>query len=260
MSFHNLKSRKLARLMHNVQMPIVRGSLKGYRWILASGGKTFRILSQSEEPETTALFENILKRGDIVIDIGAHLGYYTMLASRLVGDEGKVYAFEPDIDNYFFLGRHVKINRCNNVITLDAAVGDKVGVAFFDNSSGSGTGKLSESGVREVKTVDLDTFISTEDVTPDFIKIDTEGAEMLVLVGAKSVLMNAKPIIFLSTHGDDNYKHCCAFLTSLDYDLIIIRQVSDGAELLCMPPGFSEALVKEKFSKYDRYKERQFSS
>jgi len=70
------------------------------------------------EKYETKLFKKSIKRGMVVLDIGANIGYYTLLAARLVGDEGKVFAFEPDPYNYSLLRKNIEANRYNNVIPM----------------------------------------------------------------------------------------------------------------------------------------------
>lgn len=218
-------------------LPIVKGTLKGKKWLLSAGGKILRLMFSSYEPEQTCLFEKLIKHGNVVFDVGAHAGYYTLLSSVLVGPEGKVIAFEPNPDNYHHLDKHVKINRAVNVALIECAVGNENGYSMFEFGSGSGTGHLSNEGAFKVQTVRLDDIVMDKGVSPDFIKIDTEGAEMLVLTGAKQMISDKRPVIFLSTHGDEVHGKCCSFLQDMDYrlDPIIGNDVQTTRELVCYP-------------------------
>ena len=94
---------------------------------------------------------------------------------------------------------------------------------------------ISPDGRLRVRTVSLDGLISQGEVpTPQYIKVDVEGAEMLVLLGAKSLLADARPTLFLATHGYDTHKQCCAFLESLGYHLqpIAGKGVDEANEIL----------------------------
>ncbi len=119
-----------------LKLPILRGPLKGYKWVVGSCGKLLRFLTSTYEYGLTKCFERMLKKGDIVYDIGAHVGYFTLLASVLVGDEGKVIAFEPSLRNFLFLKKHIKINKLKNVICLNVAVSNKSAKSFFKKGYG----------------------------------------------------------------------------------------------------------------------------
>jgi FkbM family methyltransferase len=174
----------------------------------------------SYELEKQSLFTQKIKEGSVVYDIEAHVGFYTLLASELVGPRGKVFAFEPLPRNIHYLKEHLRLNRCDNVDLIEAAVADKNGIAFFDDRASNYTGHLSSKGHLEVKTVRLDDLISNGDVpAPDCMKIDVEGAELLVLSGARSILTNIHPTIFLATHGIEIHQQCCEFLKSIGYNL-----------------------------------------
>jgi FkbM family methyltransferase len=220
-------------------LPIVKGTLKGKKWLLSAGGKILRLMFSSYEPEQTCMFEKLIKPGNVVFDVGAHAGYYTLLSSVLVGPEGKVIAFEPNPDNYHHLDKHVKINRAENVALIECAVGDE---------NGSGTGHLSNEGSFKVQTVRLDDIVMEKGVSPDFIKIDTEGAEMLVLTGAKLMITDKKPVIFLSTHGEEVHRKCCSFLHDMDYRLepIIGKDVQTARELVCYPLYFKAPIINSE--------------
>ena len=218
-------------------VPILKGKLTGKKWLINAGGKILRLMFSTYEPEQTALFETYIKPGKVVFDIGAHAGYYTLLSSVIVGAEGKVLAFEPNPCNYRNLVNNVKINRLGNVEMLETAVSDENGHSFFESGSGTGTGRLTSEGCIKVRTVRLDDLVVERNIRPDFMKIDTEGAEMLVLRGARQVLIESRPTLFLSTHGKEVHEKCCAFLTDLKYDIkpILGNDVNNSSELICYP-------------------------
>ena len=193
-------------------LPILSGPLKGYRWLLATRSSFF---FGTYEPAQSALFCKVVKPGDVVYDIGAHFGYYALLASKLVGTEGRVLAFEPSPPNLARLYRHIELNRCSNVQVLELAVSDHEGVAHFETRTGSGLGHLAPDGPVEVKITRLDGLQGYP--LPNVMKIDVEGAEVGVLRGANSLLAAAKPTIFLSLHGDDLKKACLEILATHGY-------------------------------------------
>lgn len=205
-------------LPSNMIVPILQGRLRGKKWII--GSSNIECGLGSYEYEKRILFEKMISKSSVVYDIGAHVGFYTLLASELVGREGKVIAFEPVPRNLKYLKRHLVINHCTNVIVIEAAVSDKFGISFFSENPCSMIGHLSEEGNLMVKTVSIDELIKRDMIpAPDYIKIDIEGAEMLALKGAKSTLSNFSPKIFLATHSPKIHLDCCNFLTSFGYKL-----------------------------------------
>ena len=217
-----------------MKLPILAGPLRGRWWLPQSRGKILRILGGTYEPEQTRLFREHIPVGATVFDVGAHVGYYTLLASVLAGDTGRVWAFEPNPANHAFLRRHVAVNRRDNVSIENAAVSDRNGTAAFAFGTGSGTGHLDTKGSLEVRTVRLDDFCREHGVQPGFLKIDVEGAEQAVLRGAEETLA-ARPVIFLSTHGPQIHAACLAWLRERGYSLrpVDADDLADASEVLC---------------------------
>jgi len=216
----------LSLLPAKMQMPIMQGRLKGKKWIIGSSNHGCWL--GSYEFNTQLLFEKTIRKGSTVFDLGGHVGFYTMLSSVLVGTEGKVFVFEPVPRNLFYLKGHLRLNRISNVTVIEAAVSDKKGMVSFDDSPGSSMGHIASDGKIQVETVVLDELIFKGEMpAPDFMKIDIEGAEMLALSGARSMLAKYHPNIILSTHGDVVHQECCSFLKSLGYKL----QPIDGMPL-----------------------------
>jgi len=218
-----------------VRLPIFAGALRGTWWLPQSGGKVLRILNGTYEPEQTRHFREQLKPGATVLDVGAHVGYYTVLSARLVGRQGRVFAFEPNPRNCGFLRKHVAANRLANVTVEQSAVSDTNGVAGFDFGTGTGTGHLANSGTVEVRTLRLDDYCADRGVVPDAIKIDVEGAELDVLRGAQKMISTHHPVIFLSTHGASIHRACMRWLQECEYTIRPITgdDVKAATELLC---------------------------
>ena len=158
----------------------------------------------------------------MVYDVGAHYGYYTLLASVLSGPAGKVLAFEPSPANFRRLQTHLRINRCANVTLIETALSNATGRASFDSSRGSGTGRLSPDGAVDVQTNTLDA-LAPQLAVPDVLKIDCEGAESLVLAGGEKMIRSAKPAIFLSTHSEQLKVDCFNLLKSWGYSARSLR-------------------------------------
>lgn len=143
----------------------------------------------------TVLFKELVKKGMVVIDVGANIGYFTLLASRLVGEEGKVFAFEPEPYNYSLLCRNVRANGCSNVITIQKAVFSKSGkMSLFLEKRNLGGHSLSKAGILDragsiaVEVTSLDEFFQNKGFRIDIVKMDTEGSEMGILQGMTNLI------------------------------------------------------------------------
>jgi len=164
----------------------------GHKMVLSAPGRypPVAMAVGEYEKETTSMFEQILKPGMVVVDVGAHVGYFSLIAARKVGSGGKVFSFEPDPINYELLQRNIDLNGYTNVTTVNAAVADEIGTrTLFQTALDSGRHStyhhgLPENGSVEVETWTLDAFWESQDwPTVDLIKVDVEGAEVDVLNG-----------------------------------------------------------------------------
>lgn len=220
-----------------MRVPVLAGPLRGAWWYPASGGKVLRVLVGTYEPEQVARFHEHLTEGATFLDVGAHVGFYTVLGARLVGPAGSVWAFEPEPTNARWLRKHVSANRLDQVEVRELAVSASAGVARFGGGTGTGTGRLAEEGDIQVQTVDLDGFCHERGVRPDAIKIDVEGAEADVLTGGSDMLAEARPVIFLSVHGGGPRDRCVDILQGLGYELepMDAATVASADEILARP-------------------------
>lgn len=199
-------------------VPILQGSMKGKKWV--AGSSTHGCWLGSYEYDKQRLFETTVRAGDVVFDVGANVGFYTLLSSVLVGSRGRVVAFEPVPRNLKFLKKHLRLNRVSNVLVMPTAVSDAVGEVHFDNSSGPSVGHISELGALRVTTVMLDSLVDEGRIpSPHLVKIDVEGAEAAVLRGMKTILLTSKPTLFLATHGDQARSECLALLKAARYNV-----------------------------------------
>jgi len=155
------------------------------------------------EPDVTEAFLSLIKKGMTVLDIGANIGYFTLLAARAVGSEGKVYAFEPEPKNYALLCRNVQENGYTNVHTIREAVSDRVSTLRLYLSSKHWAGHTlsdhsANAGSVEVQTTSLDEFFKGRTEKIDVIKVDVEGAEDLVLNGMTSILSRCSDLVLIT--------------------------------------------------------------
>jgi FkbM family methyltransferase len=216
-------------------VPILQGPLRGEKWII--GSSTHGCWLGSYECEKQHRFAETVKPGAVVYDIGAHVGFYTLLASELVGPKGRVFAFEPVPRNLGYLHRHIRLNNCSNVVIIEAAVSDEAGKVRFDEGPSSSMGFVSKHASLEVKSVALDELYTSRMIPKaDFIKMDIEGGEYRALMGAKRLLAEAHPVLFLATHSAEVHQQCCELVQGLSYRLNSLtgEDVQDTDELLCV--------------------------
>ena len=151
----------------------------------------------------TKFFNKLVKPGMCVVDIGANIGYYTLLAARLVGQKGTVYAFEPEPDNYEILIRNINANEFNNVVAVRKGIYKDTGKISFNIGEYSGAHSLfnpysSIINTIEIETITLDDFFIDKSPVIDVIKIDVEGAEMTVLLGMHRMIHENQNIIIIT--------------------------------------------------------------
>jgi FkbM family methyltransferase len=234
------------RLLPHIPYPVIKGRLKGTKFILGTlagegGGAT--VYFDMVEPLQTQSFIKIIKPGDIIFDVGANVGYYTALGSKLTGAQGKVYSFEPSIRNISYLYRHVEINKLNNVTIIPSACSDSPSILNFIESSNTATGRLENSEISGtsgtkvtiIPTVTLDAIADKIKKLPNVLKIDVEGAEVAVLKGAEKIISVAKPAIFLSVHSEKLRTTCLTYLRTFGYEFEPLQEdVHNSMEFLCI--------------------------
>lgn len=196
--------------------------------------------NQAFETKTLGRFAELVKPNHTVLDIGANIGMFSMLGSRLVGAGGRVIAFEPSRPTFEALNKNLAANSCTNVTTAQLALGDTEGVIFLgdvENDAMNFIDKNKKSG-EEVPLRMLDNYLKDKGIAKvDFIKIDIEGAEMLCFKGATEMLKNHRPTIIMEC----NETWCKRFGYSV-FDLLqFLSQFDyrfenyDESQWLCFP-------------------------
>ena len=179
------------------------------------------------EKETTDLFKKIVRPGMTVVDIGAHIGYFTRLFSQLVGPTGRVITFDADKTNFNLLSQNIKKLRHNNVVLVNKAVSDRDGtIEFYNvyNKTGSHSiivpKALFEKTV--VSSVTLDAFLQESNiVNVDVIKIDIEGGEYYAFLGMKKLFKQKPPLYIVS-------EFCPKHLRNADIDPMQFLKTMQG--------------------------------
>lgn len=237
------------KVLPRAAYPVMSGPLRGAKFVLGAlageGGGASVYFNGMETEQTTAMLTE-LGDGKVFFDIGANVGYYTILAAQAVGRSGAVVAFEPVVRNLVFLQWHVTLNKADNVKILPFALSDKSSIASFSLGQNSAMGHLAAAGDAKqpktddlvyVPTVSLDEIAAKLNLAPDVLKIDVEGAEMDVFRGGRQTLESAKPTIFLSTHSPQLRAECLHFLEEIGYKIeSLLPHDADSHEFLAKFP------------------------
>jgi FkbM family methyltransferase len=207
---------------------VAAGTLKGYKVLLNLKAEKSRWLG-TYEPELQAALCEFLKPGMTVYDVGANIGYVTMMLAHHAGADGRVFAFEALPDNVERIQKNISLNNLSNVTVVSGAVLDKAGSVTFYVHDSVGMGKAAGSaGRREehykaeitVPGLSLDDFVYGQgNPVPDAVKMDIEGGEVLALPGMKRILVERHPLMLLELHGPESEKVAWETLTAADYTL-----------------------------------------
>ncbi len=242
-----LAQQKVSTLLHsllkNTAVPVLSGPLKGWKWLPPSGNHAYW-LGKHERTYVDA-FASCINPGDTVFDIGAQAGYFALVASRLVGSQGRVVAFEPFAKNIDFIKAHCQLNSCHNIALLEVAVGGSSGTRTFRSANAlmghiveldSATLAKSE-GALSVNVVTLDELpAGYQTLRPNVMKIDTEGMEYWVLQGGKALIEQCRPTLFIATHGEINQKRTLQLLEDWHYEVVMIGEGSSkNADYVAKP-------------------------
>ena len=158
------------------------------------------LINKNYEPHVTEAIKKKLAPGMFFIDIGANIGYFSLLASHLVGKEGRVFSFEPFQYNIKLLYLNARINGFENIEIYPFAVADRKSLFAYDNTGSNGVISELDDDINILSTT-LVYSVRIDDVLQDIdrmdvIKIDVEGAEYMALNGGRSLLKKHRPTIF----------------------------------------------------------------
>ncbi len=221
--------RKFARLYREGSVVRIKsGYLAGYKWKRSHRYPSSYWLGNYELPIQKCLVRE-LKPGEIFFDIGANAGFFSLLASKLVGEKGYVFAFEPLAENIEAVKAQLAMNRVLNCTVVEAAISDSVGEVKLWEGPDTSTAHIVDQGyeqkvVKSVKSITLDEFVRTTR-SPDFIKMDIEGAEVQALQGADVLLSGPNPPRFLiELHGEADWRQVRKILEHAGYSFHILER------------------------------------
>jgi len=196
------------------------------------------LIYRNIEPDFQKILKKYISEGDTVFDIGANIGYVSVVLSKLVGDKGKVFSFEaiPHTSTEFLV--NINLNNCTNITLIQKALSNENKKVTFRIPDG-GTNHSMASMVWHKKeddtiNVEVDSIILDEDkdlkhLSPSFIKIDVEGSEGMVISGMKELISREKPIIYIecSNRGRETVwnilkelNYSCYFTSNLEEEVL----------------------------------------
>ena len=191
------------------------------------------------EPHIQQVVVDHLRPGSVAYDIGANVGFLSMVMARVVGPTGQIVSFEPMPDNAAQIRHNAALNGFRHVVVREEAVADRDGTVslLVDGFSSNhrlelvGSAIPDQRGVRPVPLRMLDSLHQTVPTLrdPSFIKMDIEGAEVLALAGARELLKRARPVVLIELHGTN--REIVPLLRELGYDARVIVDPAHSADL-----------------------------
>jgi len=225
------------------RLPVLGGPIRGASLAVPSLTRASFAVGTYQSHITQAMRSHV-RRGDVTYDLGAHVGYFTLVLARLVGPDGHVYSFEPDPRNFEALTANTA--HAGQVTPVAAAVSDQPGEVVFATFELSSIGHIADSRTPgdarrlPVRCTTLDSFVYEEgNPAPAFLKIDVEGAETLVLQGAARLLREARPTIVVEVRGPGRWNEVKEIAEAAGYEPSMIGAGERGLG----SAGYGDALL-----------------
>jgi len=182
------------------------------------------------EPQLQQAIQELINPGWIIYDVGANIGYISILLAKAVNPSGQVHAFEALPDNFARVQMNIQLNSLQGIISpVHAAVIDETKPVTFLVGPSNGMGKVSGSAGRQeviyehsltVPGLSLDDYVYEQGhPAPNVVKMDIEGGEVLALPGMRRILENAHPLMLLELHGPESAEAAYTILTNYGYRL-----------------------------------------
>ncbi|MBI4707538.1 MAG: FkbM family methyltransferase [Candidatus Omnitrophica bacterium] len=195
-------------------------------------------INKNYESVIKRLVKEKIEKGDTVLDIGANIGYYTLIFARLAGDSGCVFAFEPEPNNFKLLKKNIECNNYRNVTLEPLAVSDKSKrMRLCFNRNNQADNRLIDSSMPnsiDVGAISLDDYFKDYSGKIDFVKIDAQGAEAGIIKGMEGILLQNNNIKLLVEFWPFGLKYCGSnanlfleLLSGYGFDFYEIRSTND---------------------------------
>jgi FkbM family methyltransferase len=216
---------------------ILDGPARGL-WIRLNPHTGYNFYHGIGEPRSEEAMQQHLHPGMTFYDLGANIGFLSLIAARLVGPTGKVISFEADPENALRLRENLARNKFAHASVVEQAVWSESGAISFarvdsKQSPDRGTGHVASettSDTISIPAVSLDDFIKSH-TCPDFVKCDVEGSEVAVFQGAGRLLREVRPILLVETHSLENHRLVTENFLQLHYACKDL----DGNHILALP-------------------------
>ncbi len=213
----------------NAVLPILQGPGRGLKWIVRSYNHGCWL--GSYEFEKQAVLREIVRPGDVVYDIGAHVGYFSIIFGKLVDATGAVYAFEPVKENYDFILQHISINKLPNVKAIHAGIAAVSGTVCFVTQNHSATSHRADSGSAQVAVYNLEEYVRDNRLpAPNLIKMDIEGEEIYVIPSILDFVVRHRTKLLISTHDNGSAGVLGKLLTAKGYSVRPLQWASHPGE------------------------------
>ncbi|MGA2490497.1 MAG: FkbM family methyltransferase [Anaerolineales bacterium] len=214
------------------QVRIAAGDLAGYTILLDMQVDKDYWLG-TYEPQLQAALRDLIQPGMVIYDVGANIGYVSLLLAKAAGEKGRVYAFEALPENADRWRKNMTLNGMENRVTLFAgAVTQAPGPVHFLVHASAGMGKAAGSAGRQdtyqsevsVPGISLDEFVYGQgNPPPNVVKMDIEGGEVLALLGMQRVLTEVRPLMLMELHGPESSRVAWDTLTAANYQICWMR-------------------------------------
>jgi len=237
----NIRNARVRRVVVQVTAPMRTRDMT--IWVGANAGRRINATHSqlgamlgTTEPDLQRRFTEVLKPGDVLFDVGANIGFFSILGANLVGASGSVYAFDPVPHHVDAIHHNLALNDIHNVTLIEKAVADQAGSARLLVPPES-TGARLDSGapapgelLLDVEIVALDDLVESGAVRPpDVVKIDVEGAEIEVLQGMARTLARYRPIVLCEMHARN--REYAALIATMGYEVHTL----DGGDVESAP-------------------------
>ena len=189
----------LAEKISNILKLSYVENVHGHKMYLDEADSLHLSWGGSHEPFETQFFEDNVKPGDIIVDIGANIGYYTLYFAKKVTNQGHVYAFEPDPVNFELLNKNIEINKYKNITAINKAVSNTneiIKLYICNENRGDHRTYDSHEGrdFVEINAAHLDDYFSDSERQIDLIKMDIQGAEFKAVQGMAGILKKSRNV------------------------------------------------------------------
>ena len=206
---------------------ILRGDLRGYKYIVNDNSGWAPIYG-GWEPFSEKVYRRFIKKGDVVYDVGANTGITSLLFSKLVGNAGKVVAFEPVPANAEEIENVITLNGIKNITLIMKALSDRSGMTLFHLGKSNKSGSLVRIGKESGETMDveeasLDDLIMEGIPHPSFIKIDAEGIAGRILEGFSRSIQIYLPLLYIELHTPEEDLEVAKFLMKEGYRIYRVK-------------------------------------